>query len=50
MKITLQGAPKEDVKKAYRDLSKKMHPDRGGDAEAFDRIAKAYQVPNHLAQ
>ncbi|KAE9419890.1 hypothetical protein Angca_003294 [Angiostrongylus cantonensis] len=32
------------VKKAYRELSKKMHPDRGGDAQMFDKIAKAYQA------
>uniref|UniRef100_A0A0K0CUL9 J domain-containing protein n=1 Tax=Angiostrongylus cantonensis TaxID=6313 RepID=A0A0K0CUL9_ANGCA len=30
--------------KAYRELSKKMHPDRGGDAQMFDKIAKAYQA------
>jgi DnaJ-class molecular chaperone len=32
------------VKKKYRELSKTLHPDRGGDAAAFDNIAKAYQA------
>ena len=32
------------MKKKYRDLSKKFHPDRGGDEKQFDRIAKAYQA------
>uniref|UniRef100_A0A1I7XE67 J domain-containing protein n=1 Tax=Heterorhabditis bacteriophora TaxID=37862 RepID=A0A1I7XE67_HETBA len=39
-----RGAPTSEVKKAYRDLSKKHHPDRGGDAELFDKIAKAHQA------
>ncbi|CAJ0949539.1 unnamed protein product, partial [Mesorhabditis belari] len=33
-----------EVKKKYRDLSKKHHPDRGGDPIEFDKIAKAYQA------
>ncbi|KJH41467.1 DnaJ domain protein [Dictyocaulus viviparus] len=39
-----QGADSAAVRKAYRELSKKMHPDRGGDALMFDKIAKAYQA------
>ncbi|VDK46165.1 unnamed protein product [Cylicostephanus goldi] len=39
-----QGADTAAVRKAYRELSKKMHPDRGGDAQMFDKIAKAYQA------
>ncbi|PIO52394.1 DnaJ domain protein, partial [Teladorsagia circumcincta] len=39
-----QGADTAAVRKAYRELSKKLHPDRGGDAQMFDRIAKAYQA------
>ncbi|VDL71752.1 unnamed protein product [Nippostrongylus brasiliensis] len=39
-----QGADPSAVRKAYRELSKKLHPDRGGDAQMFDKIAKAYQA------
>ncbi|CAB3407176.1 unnamed protein product [Caenorhabditis bovis] len=39
-----QGAESSAVKKAYRDLSKVHHPDRGGDPIFFDKIAKAYQA------
>ncbi|CAJ0949469.1 unnamed protein product, partial [Mesorhabditis belari] len=38
------GADVAEVKKKYRDLSKKHHPDRGGDPIEFDKIAKAYQA------
>ncbi|CAF0726255.1 unnamed protein product [Didymodactylos carnosus] len=33
-----------EIKRAYRELSKKHHPDRGGDAEQFKEIAKAYKA------
>ncbi|KAL3998451.1 Sec63 Brl domain family protein [Acanthocheilonema viteae] len=39
-----QGAASSVVKKKYRELSKTMHPDKGGDPVQFDRIAKAYQA------
>uniref|UniRef100_A0A915ACS8 J domain-containing protein n=1 Tax=Parascaris univalens TaxID=6257 RepID=A0A915ACS8_PARUN len=39
-----QGAAVSQVKKRYRELSKTMHPDKGGDPVQFDRIAKAYQA------
>ncbi|VDN04762.1 unnamed protein product [Thelazia callipaeda] len=39
-----QGAPISLVKKKYRELSKTMHPDKGGDPVQFNRIAKAYQA------
>ncbi|GMR52909.1 hypothetical protein PMAYCL1PPCAC_23104 [Pristionchus mayeri] len=39
-----RDASTSEIKKAYRDMSKKHHPDRGGDAMQFDRIAKAYQA------
>jgi hypothetical protein len=34
----------EEVKKAFRELAKKHHPDRGGDPEKFKKILKAYKV------
>ncbi|CAF0943169.1 unnamed protein product [Didymodactylos carnosus] len=33
-----------EIKRAYRELSKKHHPDRGGDPEQFKQIAKAYKT------
>uniref|UniRef100_A0A914WPP5 J domain-containing protein n=1 Tax=Plectus sambesii TaxID=2011161 RepID=A0A914WPP5_9BILA len=39
-----RGASKEEVKKRYRELTKTVHPDRGGDPVQFDRIAKAHQA------
>ena len=42
------GVPKnaspEDVKKAYRTLSGRHHPDKGGKAEDFQRINEAYEA------
>lgn len=34
---------KDDVKKAYRRLARKHHPDAGGTEENFKRLNKAYQ-------
>jgi hypothetical protein len=39
----LPTAPMEVVKAAYRALAFIYHPDRGGDAEAFKDITKAYE-------
>jgi curved DNA-binding protein CbpA len=39
-----RGAEHEAVKAAYRACAKREHPDRGGDAERFDRIQRAYDV------
>ena len=36
------GTPEEDVKKAYRKLAMKHHPDKGGDPEQFKKIQSAY--------
>jgi len=34
----------DDIKKSYRKLSLKHHPDRGGDANDFKKINEAYQT------
>lgn len=35
---------KEDIKKQYRYLAKKNHPDRGGDAEKMEQLNYAYKL------
>lgn len=39
-----KSATAEEIKKSYRKLALKHHPDRGGDANKFATIAKAYEV------
>jgi DnaJ-domain-containing protein 1 len=40
-----QNATPQQIKKAYRTLAQKWHPDReGGDAEQFIRIQEAYEM------
>ena len=40
-----EGAPIEDVKKAYKRLALKYHPDKNpGTEEEFKRISEAYQA------
>jgi len=39
-----EDASDTDVKKAYRGLSLRHHPDRGGDAEKFKELAEAYDT------
>ena len=34
----------EEIKKAYRKLASKHHPDKGGDTKKFQDIQKAYEV------
>lgn len=39
-----QNATKEEIKKKYRELAHKFHPDKGGDEARFKEINEAYQV------
>ena len=34
----------DEIKKAYRKLASKHHPDKGGDAEQFKKIQEAYDT------
>lgn len=38
------NASPEEVRKAYRKLAHKHHPDKGGDEKKFKEIAEAYQI------
>lgn len=38
------GATEEDVKRAYRKLASKHHPDKGGNTERFQEIQQAYDA------
>lgn len=38
------NATQEEIKKAYRSLAAKYHPDRGGDTAKFQEIQAAYDV------
>jgi len=35
---------RDEIKKQYRFLARKYHPDRGGDAEMMERINAAYRL------
>ena len=35
--------PHPKIKKLYRKLSTKLHPDKGGDSDKFDELKKAYE-------
>jgi DnaJ-class molecular chaperone len=37
---------KEDIKKQYRHLAKKYHPDQGGDPKEMEKINHAYDLLN----
>ena len=38
------NSSQDEIKKAYRKLSLKHHPDRGGDSEEFKKINEAYST------
>ncbi len=38
------SATEEEIKKAYRKLAHKYHPDKGGDEKKFREINEAYQI------
>jgi len=43
MSAEFEGAnTKEEIKRRYKDLSKKYHPDAGGDAESFNALKNHY--------
>lgn len=39
-----KSASKDEVKKAFRSLAHKHHPDKGGDEQKFKEINEAYQI------
>ena len=39
-----RGASKDDVKKAFRKLAHKYHPDKGGDESKFKELNEAYSI------
>ena len=39
-----QAVSPSDLKKAYRDLVKQHHPDKGGDEDRFKSISEAYEI------
>lgn len=39
-----KGASDKEIKKAFRKLAKKTHPDKGGDPELFAQISRAFAL------
>lgn len=39
-----KNASEDEIKKAFRKKAHELHPDKGGDAEAFKKVNEAYQV------
>lgn len=38
------AATRQQIKRRYRELAKKHHPDKGGDSREMQRLVAAYQV------
>ncbi len=41
---TLGKADKQEITRLYRQKAKSIHPDTGGDQEAFIRLTEAYEA------
>jgi len=39
-----KSASGDEIKKAYRDMARQHHPDKGGDTETFKGVQEAYEV------
>lgn len=39
-----EGASEEDIRLRYRQLVARLHPDKGGDSEAFIEVRRAYEL------
>jgi len=44
------SATAEEVRSAYREQIKDVHPDHGGDRETFERVREAYAVAKERAE
>lgn len=45
-----ESATPDEIKKAYRKLASKHHPDKGGDTAQFQKIEEAYRILSDPAQ
>jgi len=43
------GASLDDIKRAYREKAKEVHPDHGGDEDEFKRVREAYTTAKQHA-
>lgn len=40
----VETATQDEIKKAYRQKAKELHPDKGGDEEMFKKVTNAYDI------